>query len=192
MRHTKPIKARIDNRQLEWLQFMGFKVNTAINIAMERWIYYEQHERVASWVIRDVTTRNSRLKYNRGATHTSVRLNEQWIEYVNLRGYVMARVVYFALKTLRNDVESQLIDNDVLDELHSGNSGRRGYRVSCTHKKQQEPQATEVQKSCDNCIYGVSRTGGGYWCSKTHGGSKKVQIKHNAKCWVSDGSISNT
>lgn len=192
MRKTKPIKVRIDNRQLEWLQFMGFKVNTAINIAVERWIYYEQHDRVASFVIRDVTIRNSRLKYDRGATHTSVRLNEQWIEYIDMRGYVMARVVYNALKTLKSDWIAELVDDDVLNELHYGNSGRRGYRVSCTHNKAAEPQAIDEQKSCDNCMYGVRYMDGDYACSKGIGGSKKVKIKYNAKCWVSDGSLKNT
>lgn len=191
MRKTKPIKVRIDNRQLEWLQFMGFKVNTAINIAVERWIYYEQHDRVASWVIRDVTIRNSRLKYDRGATHTSVRLNEQWIEYIDMRGYVMARVVHNALKTLKFDVEAHLVDSDVLDELQSGNSGRRGYRVSCTHNKPAEPKVVEEQKSCDNCMYGGRYMDGDCCCSKCFGGSKKVQIKYNAKCWVSDGTLKN-
>lgn len=192
MRKTKPIKVRIDNRLLEWLQFMGFKVNTAINIAVERWIYYEQHDRVASFVIRDVTIRNSRLKYDRGATHTSVRLNEQWIEYIDMRGYVMARVVHNALKTLKSDVEAQLVDGDVLDELQSGNSGRRGYRVSCTHNKPAEPQEVEVQKSCDNCMYGIRYTDGDYCCTKGNQGSRAVKIKYDAKCWVSDGSITNT
>lgn len=192
MRKTKPIKVRIDNRLLEWLQFMGFKVNTAINIAVERWIYYEQHDRVASWVIRDVTIRNSRLKYDRGATHTSVRLNEQWIEYIDMRGYVMARVVHNALKTLKFDVEAQLVDGDVLDELQSGNSGRRGYRVSCTHNKPAELQVVEVQKSCDNCAYGLRRARGGYWCRKDIGDVKIVKNKHNANCWVYDGILKNT
>lgn len=191
MRKTKPIKVRIDNRQLEWLRFIGFKVNTAINIAVERWIYYEQHDRVANWVIRDVTTRNSRLKYDRGATHTSVRLNEQWIEYIDMRGYVMSRVVYNALKTLKSDWIAQLIDGVVLDELQSGNSGRRGYRVSCTHNKAEEPQAIEVQKSCGNCMYGCRYMDGDCSCTKGIGGSKKVKIKHNAKCWVSDGTLKN-
>lgn len=191
MRKTKPIKVRIDNRLLEWLQFQGFKVNTAINIAVERWIYYEQHDRVAIWVIRDVTIRNSRLKYEWGATHTSVRLNEQWIEYIGMRGYVMARVIHNALKTLKNDVEAQLVDGDVLDELQSGNSGRRGYRVSCTHNKAAEPQAIEEQKSCDNCMYGIRCKDGDYDCSKGIKGSKIVKIKYNAKCWVSDGSLRN-
>lgn len=191
MRKTKPIKVRIDNRLLEWLQFKGFKVNTAINIAVETWIYYEQHDRVADWVIRDVATRNSRLKYLRGATHTSVRLNEQWIEYIEMRGYVMARVIHNALMTLKNDVEAQLVDGDVLDELQSGNSGRRGYRVSCTHKAAAEPKSIEEQKSCDNCMYGGRFMDGDCCCSKGFGGSKKVQIKYNAKCWVSDGTLKN-
>ena len=192
MRKTKPIKVRIDNRQLEWLRFIGFKVNTAINIAVERWIYYEQHDRVANWVIKDVATRNSRLKYDRGATHTSVRLNEQWVEYIDMRGSVMARVVSNALKTLKSDWIAQLIDGVVLDELQSGNSGRRGYRVSCTHKAAAEPKSIEEQKSCDNCMYGGRFMDGDCCCSKGFGGSKKVQIKYNAKCWVSDGSLSNT
>lgn len=192
MRKTKPIKVRIDNRLLEWLQFKGFKVNTAINIAVEMWIYYEQHDRVASWIIKDVTTRNNRLKYDRGATHTSVRLNEQWIEYIDMRGYVMARVVYHALRVLKSDVEAQLVDGNVLEELQSGNSGRRGYRVSCTHKKPAEPQAVEVQKSCDNCMYGIRDTDGDYCCTKGFKGSRAVKIKYNAKCWVRGRSLRNT
>lgn len=191
MRKTKPIKVRIDNRQLEWLQSHGFKVNTAINIAVERWIYYEQHDRVAIWVIRDVTIRNSRLKYEWGATHTSVRLNEQWIEYIGMRGYVMARVVYHALGILKSDVEAQLVDGDILDELQSGNSGRRCYRVSCTHNKAAGTHDSRVQKSCDNCMYGCRFMNGDYSCTKGFGGSKKVQIKYNAKCWVSDETLKN-
>lgn len=188
MRKTKPIKVRIDNRLLEWLQFKGFKVNTAINIAVEMWIYYEQHDRVADWVIRDVTTRNSRLKYLRGATHTSVRLNEQWIEYIEMRGYVMARVIHNALMTLKNDVEAQLVDGDVLDELQSGNSGRRCYRVSCTHNKAAEPKEESDKKSCFNCVCGLDSFNGDVICINETVEGRRIKPKYNAKCWRNDGS----
>ena len=189
MRGTKAIKVRIDNRLLEWLRENYFKVNTAINIAVERWVYYEQHNKVAHYIITDVSTRNSRLKYDHGATHTSVRLNEQLYEYIDMQGYVMARVIHNALRTLREDYTNGSLVGNILEELISGNNGKRNGTLNCTHRQTAEPVDIDKDKCCLNCMYGIRCVNGGIYCTKGTGGSRQVELRVNAKCWRSNGRI---